>query len=115
MGQATRRGHQPRAPLRAAEAKVLTGRWRLGDSHLRPHSSLGDCPPAPEAIDTSWFEIALERQIDEIFDAAILRHVPCAMSAGWIAEGPSPAGADQTSRKPSVAALMIPDLVHREA
>jgi len=32
------------------EAKVLVERWRLEYNHIRPHSSLGYRPPAPEAI-----------------------------------------------------------------
>ena len=32
------------------EAKVLIDRWRWGYNHIRPHSSLGYRPPAPEAI-----------------------------------------------------------------
>ena len=33
-------------------------RWRLEYNHLRPHSSLGYRPPAPEAIEPNWLEIA---------------------------------------------------------
>jgi putative transposase len=40
------------------EAQVLIERWRLEYNHLRPHSSLGYRPPAPEAIETSWIEVA---------------------------------------------------------
>ncbi len=32
------------------EAKVLIDRWRREYNHVRPHSSLGYRPPAPEAI-----------------------------------------------------------------
>jgi len=32
------------------EAKVLTERWRKEYNHIRPHSSLGYRPPAPEAV-----------------------------------------------------------------
>jgi putative transposase len=32
------------------EAKVLIGRWRIEYNTIRPHSSLGYRPPAPEAI-----------------------------------------------------------------
>jgi putative transposase len=32
------------------EAKVLVGRWRQEYNHIRPHSSLGYRPPAPEAV-----------------------------------------------------------------
>ena len=32
------------------EAKVLVERWRKEYNHIRPHSSLGYRPPAPEAI-----------------------------------------------------------------
>ena len=32
------------------EVKVLVERWRKEYNHLRPHSSLGYHPPAPEVI-----------------------------------------------------------------
>ena len=32
------------------EAKILTERWRIHDNTVRPHSSLGGQPPAPETI-----------------------------------------------------------------
>lgn len=32
------------------EAKVLIERWRQHYNHVRPHSSLGYKPPAPEAV-----------------------------------------------------------------
>ena len=32
------------------EAKVLVERWRREYNHIRPHSSLGYRPPAPEAV-----------------------------------------------------------------
>lgn len=32
------------------EAKVLLERWRIKYNTIRPHSSLGYCPPAPESI-----------------------------------------------------------------
>ena len=32
------------------EAKVLTERWRKEYNQIRPHSSLGGRPPAPEAV-----------------------------------------------------------------
>jgi putative transposase len=35
------------------EAKVLIERWRYEYNHLRPHSSLGYRPPAPEAFEPS--------------------------------------------------------------
>ncbi|MBM4415298.1 MAG: transposase, partial [Chloroflexi bacterium] len=40
------------------EAQVLIERWRLEYNHRRPHSSLGYRPPAPEAIEPNWLEIA---------------------------------------------------------
>ena len=40
------------------EAQVLVERWRCEYNHLRPHSSLGYRPPAPEAVEPSWLEIA---------------------------------------------------------
>ena len=33
------------------EARVLTTRWRDEYNHVRPHSSLGYRPPAPEVIE----------------------------------------------------------------
>jgi len=33
-----------------AEAKILAERWRYEYNHIRPHSSLGYRPPAPEAM-----------------------------------------------------------------
>jgi transposase InsO family protein len=32
------------------EAKVLIERWRQHYNHIRPHSSLGYRPPAPESV-----------------------------------------------------------------
>ena len=32
------------------EAQILTANWRREYNHLRPHSSLGGRPPAPETI-----------------------------------------------------------------
>jgi hypothetical protein len=32
------------------EAKVIIERWRQHYNHVRPHSSLGYKPPAPEAV-----------------------------------------------------------------
>jgi putative transposase len=40
------------------EAQVLIERWRLEYNHSRPHSALGYRPPAPEAIEPSWIEVA---------------------------------------------------------
>lgn len=31
-------------------AKVAIGRWQKEYNTIRPHSSLGNCPPAPEAV-----------------------------------------------------------------
>jgi len=36
------------------EAKVLIERWRIQYNTIRPHSSLGYRPPAPEAIRPDW-------------------------------------------------------------
>ncbi len=49
------------------EAKVLIGRWRHEYNHIRPHSSLGYIPPAPEAIMTT--EIGKYLTKSEIFSA----------------------------------------------
>jgi len=38
------------------EAKVLVDRWRWEYNTIRPHSSLGYRPPAPEAIKPKWIE-----------------------------------------------------------
>ena len=35
------------------EAQVLFERWRQESNTLRPHSALGDRPPAPGAVETS--------------------------------------------------------------
>jgi putative transposase len=40
------------------ETQVLVERWRLEYNHRRPHSSLGYRPPAPEAVEPSWIEVA---------------------------------------------------------
>jgi transposase InsO family protein len=37
------------------EAKVLIENWRREYNHIRPHSSLGYRPPAPQAVETSSF------------------------------------------------------------
>jgi len=37
------------------EAKVLIENWRLEYNHIRPHSSLGYRPPAPQTINTMGF------------------------------------------------------------
>ena len=39
------------------EAQILIDRWRREYNHLRPHSSLGGRPPAPETI--AWPELSL--------------------------------------------------------
>ena len=36
-------------PMKATEAKILIERWRREYNQIRPHSSLGYRPPAPEA------------------------------------------------------------------
>lgn len=36
------------------EAQVLIENWRKEYNHIRPHSSLGYRPPAPEAIQPSY-------------------------------------------------------------
>ena len=40
------------------EAQILTQHWRRGYNHLRPHSSLGGRPPAPETI--AWPDFSLK-------------------------------------------------------
>ena len=42
------------------EAKVLIENWRMEYNTVRPHSSLGYRPPAPEAIQPFWFTSARE-------------------------------------------------------
>ncbi len=42
------------------EAKVLVERWRVEYNHIRPHSSLGYRPPAPEVCELAedvWREL----------------------------------------------------------
>ena len=41
------------------EAKVLVGNWRKEYNHVRPHSSLGYRPSAPEAIQPPAMEVAV--------------------------------------------------------
>jgi len=36
------------------EAQTLTERWRIHYNTIRPHSSLGGQPPAPETIQLAW-------------------------------------------------------------
>ena len=38
------------------EAKVLIERWRIEYNTIRPHSSLGYRPPAPETVKPRWIE-----------------------------------------------------------
>ena len=40
------------------EAQILIAKWRREYNHLRPQSSLGGRPPAPETI--AWPDFALE-------------------------------------------------------
>jgi len=40
------------------EAKVLIERWRVEYNTIRPHSALGYCPPAPEAIQLGMSNLA---------------------------------------------------------
>ncbi len=49
------------------EAKVLIKRWRYEYNHIRPHSSLGYRPPAPESMMTT--EIGNYLTKNEIFSA----------------------------------------------
>jgi len=49
------------------EAKILIKRWRYEYNHIRPHSSLGYRPPAPEAMMTT--EIGNQLTKSEIFSA----------------------------------------------
>ncbi len=44
------------------EAKVLIERWRRHYNKVRPHSSLGYRPPAPEAIQPRWLASATPQQ-----------------------------------------------------
>jgi len=41
------------------EAKVLVEAWRKAYNHIRPHSSLGYRPPAPEAMMIGKFTLGL--------------------------------------------------------
>ena len=47
------------------EAKVLIERWRHEYNTLRPHSSLGYRPPAPEAVQPRSFASATPQQTNE--------------------------------------------------
>ena len=55
------------------EVKVLVGRWRREYNHIRPHSSLGYRPPAPEAV------LPVEGNLDPLmFGSAPLHLTPTA-------------------------------------
>jgi putative transposase len=47
------------------EAKVLIEQWREEYNTIRPHSSLGYRPPAPEAILPGWFASATPQQTSQ--------------------------------------------------
>ena len=44
------------------ESQVLIERWRIGYNTIRPHSSLGYRPPAPETIQPQWLNRPLVLQ-----------------------------------------------------
>jgi transposase InsO family protein len=46
------------------EAKVLIENWRREYNHIRPHSSLGYRPPAPQAIETRSFTRPLMSELN---------------------------------------------------
>jgi transposase InsO family protein len=46
------------------EAKVLIGRWRKADNTVRPHSSMGYRPPAPESRRPCPLGLAAAHQAD---------------------------------------------------
>lgn len=55
------------------EAKVLVERWRREYNHIRPHSSLGYRPPAPEAV------LPVDGEVDPlVFGSASLHLTPTA-------------------------------------
>lgn len=55
------------------EAKVLIENWRNEYNHIRPHSSLGYRPPAPQAINTMGFARPfMPRLIDERLTQALV-------------------------------------------
>jgi len=46
-----KKGYTPEQIInKLREAKVLIEQWRKEYNQIRPHSALGYCPPAPEAI-----------------------------------------------------------------
>ncbi len=45
------------------EAQIILARWRCEYNHIRPHSSLGYRPPAPDAIS---LEITLNNQVRQL-------------------------------------------------
>jgi putative transposase len=56
------------------EAQILTEHWRSEYNHLRPHSSLGGRPPAPEAI--AWPGFSLK----DFASPALARELTLALS-----------------------------------
>ena len=45
------------------EVKILIERWRHEYNHIRPHSSLNYCPPAPEAYEYKEDTFLLTNQL----------------------------------------------------
>ena len=41
------------------EAKILVERWRMQYNQVRPHSSLGYRPPAPEVVEPPFLRLAV--------------------------------------------------------
>ena len=56
------------------EAQILTQQWRREYNHLRPHSSLGGRPPAPETI--AWLGFSLK----DFAPPALTRELALALS-----------------------------------
>ncbi len=48
------------------EAKVLIERWRRHDNAVRPHSSLGDRAPAPEAVQPAPLASATPQRAEQV-------------------------------------------------
>ena len=51
--------------LTLKEAQILTQQWRREYNHVRPHSSLGGRPPAPETI--AWPDLSLKEYAPPAF------------------------------------------------
>ena len=67
------------------EAKILIENWRRNYSEVRPHSSLGYRPPAPEAIQPALTPVPLTQKVVSSLGAGqwFTGFSSCLTTAGW--------------------------------